>query len=72
MKTKRYRMGDEVARVVPKASGDCQVHDLPTDGLARRVIRRARAPGGVNLCSECAIRAKQDADAERRRPAEES
>lgn len=46
------------------ANADCQVHDWPSDGLAKRLIlemRRAHGKGGVNICRECVERARESA-----------
>lgn len=47
-----------------EAAGPCEIHDWPTDGLARRLIEAMRAKhgkGGVNVCRECILRARYDA-----------
>jgi hypothetical protein len=39
----------------------CQVHDWPTEGLARRLVdamRAAHGRGGINVCVPCVHRAK--------------
>lgn len=42
----------------------CEVHDWPTDGLGRRLVDEMRArhgKGGINVCRECIVRARDDA-----------
>ena len=42
----------------------CEVHDLPTPGLGRRLVEIARekhGKGGVTACAECISRAREDA-----------
>jgi hypothetical protein len=39
----------------------CQVHDWPSDGLARRLVdamRETHGKGGINVCIPCIERAK--------------
>lgn len=49
------------------AKGGCEVHDWPTEGLARRLVQAMRDthPRGINACRECIDRAKLDADRQR-------
>ncbi len=50
--------------------GTCEVHDWPTEGLAKRLLaemRRKREQGGVTLCAECVTRAKASVTREGRR-----
>jgi len=52
----------EFLHVKPAPEGaKCWAHDLPTDGLARRLVdemRRTHGKDGVNVCLECIERAK--------------
>ncbi len=52
--------GLEVPADVDPASV-CQVHDWPSEGLARRLVEAMRAThgkGGINVCVPCVERAK--------------
>jgi hypothetical protein len=51
----------EVVHVAPATTDVCEVHDWPTDGLARRLIdamRERHGKGGVNACVDCIARAR--------------
>lgn len=50
------------------ASAMCQIHDWPDEGLAGRLLdamRAAHGKGGINVCTECLLRARDDARARR-------
>ena len=41
----------------------CEIHDWPTEGLGRKLVdamRERHGKGGVNVCRECVVRARQD------------
>lgn len=44
-----------------RATGECEVHDDPSVGLARKIIEllRKRDDGGVIICVDCLARAKK-------------
>lgn len=49
-----------------ESEGSCELHDMPTDGLARVLVTTARArhgKGGLNVCAACIRRAHDDARA---------
>jgi TPP-dependent trihydroxycyclohexane-1,2-dione (THcHDO) dehydratase len=53
----------EAAFLRPSA-GPCEVHDWPTEELAKRLVTVARerhGKGGLNVCVECIRRARVDA-----------
>lgn len=55
---------DEAVFIGPADTPVCDIHDWPTKGLARRLVKamRDRHPTpGVNACRECLKRAKADA-----------
>lgn len=49
---------------IKPTEGPCEVHDIATDGLARKMItlmRERHGKGGLNACRECCERAMEDA-----------
>ena len=44
---------------VPPEGSVCEVHDLPTSGLARRLMEQMQQ-GGVNVCPDCILRARDN------------
>ena len=57
--------GGKAVYLGPAAKQECEVHDWPTLGLARRLVKAMRDlhPTGVNACRDCITRAKEDAHA---------
>lgn len=47
--------------VRPARGEVCQIHEWPDRGIARRFVRAMRDPTGVDVCVDCAHRAKLDA-----------
>lgn len=57
-------MAQHEAVFMRESVGPCDVHDWPTDGMARRLFDEMRAThgkGGVNACRPCLERARADA-----------
>lgn len=51
-----------------EATGECEVHAWPDEGLPRRLVDALRARhghGGLNVCCDCIERAKRIADVAR-------
>jgi hypothetical protein len=51
----------EDALHVRPAVGPCEVHEWPTESLARRLVaamRERHGKGGINACVECIVRAR--------------
>ena len=47
-----------------KGTGPCEVHEWPTEDLPRRLIaamRERHGRGGLNVCSDCVRRARDEA-----------
>lgn len=49
------------------ATGECAVHEWPTEGMAIRLVKAMKRthPVGIQVCRACVSRAKQDADNQR-------
>ena len=50
----------------PAAKQECEIHDWPTTGLWKRLVKAMRdnhPTPGVNACRDCLVRAKSDAHA---------
>ncbi len=57
-------MADRI-RIREAPGTECEIHDWPIEGLAKRLIRvmRESFPTGVNVCRECVLRAHGEARA---------
>lgn len=59
-------MKEEHLNIEPVADEtDCDLCDLPTEGLPRALVSAMRRQGGVNACRECVERATEEANRER-------
>ncbi len=63
LKKEKIPVGDGQAIYMgPAEKEECAIHDWPTAGLARRLVKAMKAthPTGVNACRDCLARAKED------------
>ncbi len=52
-------MADEKLNIKPlRDDGKCEIHELPTEGLASVIFAAMRKPGGVDACRDCLKRAR--------------
>jgi hypothetical protein len=59
-------MKEEHLNIEPVADDtDCDLCDLPTEGLPRALVQAMRRKGGVNACRECVERATEEANREK-------
>lgn len=60
----RIPIGDgQAVYMGPAAEQKCDVHEWPTAGFARRLVKAMKAshPTGINACRDCVSRAREDA-----------
>lgn len=54
----------DAVHIRPAPEGaNCEVHDWPTEGLARRLVeamRERHGKGGVSVCVDCVVRARDE------------
>ncbi len=55
--------GGKAVYLGPAKTEHCAVHEWPTNGLARRLVRAMKDthPKGINACRDCVARAVKDA-----------
>lgn len=64
MEKKKIPLGDgQSLHVSPAKENVCDIHDWPTEGLAKRLVQAMRDshPTGINACRDCLARAREDA-----------
>jgi len=61
-RTQVPRSGEEL-RIKPRETGECEVHDWPSEGMGLRLVQamRDRLAKGINACRPCLDRALADA-----------